>query len=146
MLIHFPGYLDAKEPAMRRWLEKLDLDDVNANGTSFQIDFENTIYPQQIREYWDRLRKAQEMLRQADEIRRVSQTVEDRAPLDAVISAADKLRQTYSEDAFNDQLMEDALAGVNDALRVVHDAATKPKVLFDGGKVTETVASPPENV
>ena len=145
MLVHFPGYLDAKEAAMRRWLEKLDLDDLNGNRTSFQIDFENTIYPQQIPAYWDRLRKAQQTLQQADEFRRVTQAVDsNRARLDAVGSAAGRLRQTYCEEAFNDQLMEDALAGVNDALRVVHEDTTKPEMPLSNEPVAQTETLPQE--
>ena len=136
-----------KEPAISRWLEKLDLDDLKGNEASFQVDYENTIYPQQIREYWDRLRKAQETLQQADQIRQVTPTVNlNRSLLSDIQSAADKLRQTYAEEAFNNQLLEDTLTSVGDMLRVAHDPTLKIEIPLDDGTFKETIALPQENV
>ena len=121
ILIHFAGYGEAKAPAMGKWLDKLD----SLDKHHLQVPFENTTYPSQIREYWSRLRSAQEVLGKVEE-HRTSQWISfpDATAIERVQIAETKLKKACWDEAFHEQIVQGCTEEVTRQL----EAAQEEKV------------------
>ncbi|KAL6721659.1 hypothetical protein ACLMJK_000763 [Lecanora helva] len=118
LLIHFAGYApERKGPSMGKWLDRLE---DGQQRRTLQIPMENTTYPHQINDYWQRLRNAQ---RTFDRVGRLKGHWDNITNHDDLEKKENALKKVCWEEAFNRKRMLLRIDELNKAL----DVAEKEK-------------------
>ena len=129
VLVHFPGLSD-KPTAMGKWLDRLENEKTKHE---LHIPLLNTTYVQRIEKYWGQLRSATETMQKVLNLKDDNYAnITDASVIEKLEAAYQQLQQTTYDNAHVDELMNEGLSNLQNAIQVAErEKAATVKAIED---------------